>query len=99
MSARNLEELADEARELVADAQNLATRSATRASREALTAFQDRVEQVQAKFAQLGKTAQKKVIDAAHRSDEVVRKNPYQFIAIAAGIGALMGVLAVRRRR
>jgi len=38
-----------------------------------------------------------KAIDGAKAADQTVRENPYQAIAIALGVGAVIGYLAARR--
>src|ERR1700722_16937781 len=38
-----------------------------------------------------------KAVDGAKAVDETVRENPYQAIAIALGVGAVIGYLAARR--
>jgi ElaB/YqjD/DUF883 family membrane-anchored ribosome-binding protein len=40
-----------------------------------------------------------KVVERAEAADQVVRENPYQTIAIAVGIGAVIGYLLGRRDR
>jgi ElaB/YqjD/DUF883 family membrane-anchored ribosome-binding protein len=39
-----------------------------------------------------------KAVEGAKAADQTVRENPYQAIAIALGIGAVIGFLAARRR-
>lgn len=41
--------------------------------------------------------AEERAIEGAKLTDQVVRQNPYQAIAIAAGVGAIVGYLASRR--
>jgi ElaB/YqjD/DUF883 family membrane-anchored ribosome-binding protein len=43
--------------------------------------------------------ARKKVIAGAKYTDETIRANPYQSLAIAAGLGLLIGVLLGRRSK
>ena len=38
-----------------------------------------------------------KAVEGAKAADKTVRENPYQAIAIALGVGALIGYLAARR--
>jgi ElaB/YqjD/DUF883 family membrane-anchored ribosome-binding protein len=38
-----------------------------------------------------------KAVEGAKAADKTVRENPYQAIAIAVGVGALIGYLAARR--
>ena len=41
--------------------------------------------------------ARDKAIEGAKYTDKAVRENPYQAIAIAAGVGAVIGFLVARR--
>jgi ElaB/YqjD/DUF883 family membrane-anchored ribosome-binding protein len=41
--------------------------------------------------------ARAKVVQTAQAADETVRANPYQAIAIGAGVGALIGFIVARR--
>jgi ElaB/YqjD/DUF883 family membrane-anchored ribosome-binding protein len=40
-----------------------------------------------------------KAVEGAQAADQVVRENPYQAIAIAFGVGAVIGFLLARRDR
>jgi ElaB/YqjD/DUF883 family membrane-anchored ribosome-binding protein len=42
---------------------------------------------------------QQKTAAAAKTADQTVRTHPYQAIGIAFGVGLLVGVLAIRKRR
>ena len=43
--------------------------------------------------------AREKAVERATAADQVVRENPYQTIAIAFGVGAVIGFLLTRRKR
>jgi ElaB/YqjD/DUF883 family membrane-anchored ribosome-binding protein len=43
--------------------------------------------------------AREKAVERAKAADQVVRENPYQAIAIAFGVGAVIGFLLARRNR
>ena len=43
--------------------------------------------------------AREKAVERAKAADQVVRENPYQTIAIAFGVGAVIGLLLARRGR
>ena len=53
----------------------------------------------QERFADVYTGARKKVIAGAKYTDETIRANPYQSLAIAAGVGLLVGVLLGRRSK
>ena len=42
---------------------------------------------------------QKKAVAGAQATDKAIRENPYQAMAIAFGLGALVGILISRRNR
>ncbi len=46
---------------------------------------------------QLYGRARDKAVEGAQAADQTVRENPYQAIAIALGVGAVIGYLAARR--
>ena len=41
--------------------------------------------------------ARKRVVAGAKCTDEAIRENPYQSLAIAGGVGLLVGLLLARR--
>jgi ElaB/YqjD/DUF883 family membrane-anchored ribosome-binding protein len=43
--------------------------------------------------------AREQAVERAKAADQVVRENPYQTIAIAFGVGAVIGFLLARRNR
>ena len=43
-------------------------------------------------------TVQAKAVESARATDETIRKNPYQSIGVALGVGALLGLLLARRK-
>jgi ElaB/YqjD/DUF883 family membrane-anchored ribosome-binding protein len=61
-----------------------------------LAALRERFESAQERFGELYTDAKRKVVAGAKYTDEAIRDNPYQSIAIAAGIGLLAGVLIGR---
>jgi ElaB/YqjD/DUF883 family membrane-anchored ribosome-binding protein len=42
--------------------------------------------------------AEQKAVERAKAADRVVREHPYQTVALALGVGILIGVLAARRK-
>ena len=40
-----------------------------------------------------------KAVEGAKKADQTVRENPYQAVAIALGVGAIIGCLLARRSR
>ncbi len=83
-------------RALVTEAQKLLDAS-PEANGEAHVALRERFEAAKDRFNHLYSTAKKRVVDGGKYADETIRANPYQSIAIAAGIGLIVGILVGRR--
>jgi|CZKI01.1.fsa_nt_gi ElaB/YqjD/DUF883 family membrane-anchored ribosome-binding protein len=64
---------------------------------EAGSALRERFEAAQERFAELYATAKKRVVAGGKYADETIRANPYQSVALAAGVGLLIGLLVGRR--
>jgi ElaB/YqjD/DUF883 family membrane-anchored ribosome-binding protein len=96
-TARTPKELLDELQALVAEAEAMIADSVTEHSTEAIESLRARFVDAQERFTDAYAGARKKVIAGAKYTDEIIRENPYQALAIAAGIGLLVGVLLGRR--
>jgi ElaB/YqjD/DUF883 family membrane-anchored ribosome-binding protein len=92
-------DLLDELHALVADAEKLVTDSAGETSEEVMGALRQRYEAAQERMGEVYQTAKRKVTDGARYTDETIRENPYQSIAVAVGIALLAGVLLGRRTK
>jgi len=91
------EELLTELKSLVAEAQTMMTDSLSEQSAEALAGLRDRFTDAQERFNVVYEGAKKRVVAGAKCTDEAIRANPYQSVAIAVGAGLLIGVLLGRR--
>ncbi len=56
-----------------------------------------RLSDAQERLGEFYVSARKKVIAGAKRTDETIREYPYQSLAVALGIGVLIGALLKRR--
>lgn len=92
-------ELLEDLRTLVAEAEQMMSDSLTEHSEEAITALRARFDAAQERLATLYDGARKKVVAGAKCTDEAIRANPYQALAIALGAGLLVGVLLGRRSK
>jgi ElaB/YqjD/DUF883 family membrane-anchored ribosome-binding protein len=92
-------DLLDELKALVAEAEAVMSESQSGNVDEAVGGIRARFEAAQERFSELYDGARRKVTDGARYTDEVIRDNPYQALAIAAGIGLVVGVLVSRRNR
>ena len=89
-------ELLTELQSLVAEAQEMITGTVSEQSAEAIESLRSRFDAAQERLADTYAGARKKVIAGAKQTDETIRDNPYQSIAIAAGVGLLVGLLLGR---
>ena len=98
-TAHTPKELLSELQTLVAEAEKMMGDSLTEHSEDALSALRSRFDATQERFADIYEGAKKKVVAGAKYTDTTIRENPYQSIAIAAGVGLLIGVLLGRRSK
>jgi ElaB/YqjD/DUF883 family membrane-anchored ribosome-binding protein len=92
----------DDLRALVSEAQKLLDASDSSDSEgngEHGIALRERFEAARERFNELYSTAKKRVVAGGKYADETIRANPYQSIAVAAGVGLLVGMLIGRRPR
>jgi ElaB/YqjD/DUF883 family membrane-anchored ribosome-binding protein len=68
-------------------------------SSDAIDSLRSRFAAAQERVADAYAGARKKVIAGAKYTDTTIRENPYQSLAIAAGIGLLLGVYLGRRSK
>lgn len=94
--AQTPEELLQDLRALVSEAEAMLGDSLKEHSSEAVEALRARYEATQERLAEFYAGAKKKVVAGARYTDEAIRTHPYQSIAIAAGVGLLVGVLLGR---
>lgn len=84
---------------LVVEAESLMADSLSEHSGEALDNLRERFGAAQERLADVYQGAKKKVVAGAQYTDTAIRENPYQSLAIAAGVGVLVGVLLGRRSK
>ncbi len=96
-TAHTPKELLHDLQALVAEAETMMTASASEHSADALETLRTRFHAAQERFSHLYDGARTKVVAGARCTDQTIRANPYQSIAIAAGVGLLVGVLLGRR--
>jgi ElaB/YqjD/DUF883 family membrane-anchored ribosome-binding protein len=86
-------------RTLVVEAQKLLDASPEDSDGGMANGLRERFEAARERFNDLYATARKRVVAGGKYADETIRANPYQSIAIAAGVGLLVGVLVGRRAK
>jgi ElaB/YqjD/DUF883 family membrane-anchored ribosome-binding protein len=91
------EALLNDLRSLVIEAEKMMGASVSEHTGEAMNALRARYAAAQERLGEVYESAKKNVTAGAKYTDEAIRANPYQSIAIAAGVGLLVGVLVGRR--
>jgi ElaB/YqjD/DUF883 family membrane-anchored ribosome-binding protein len=91
-------ELLAELKALVGEAENMIGGSAGEVADDALSSLRSRYEDMQEQLSGVYEGAKKKIVAGAKYTDETIRENPYQSMAVAAGLGLLVGVLLGRRK-
>ena len=90
-------DLLNDLRTLVVEAEKMLESSVSEHTDDAMNALRTRYAAAQERVGELYTSARKNVVAGAKYTDETIRANPYQSIAIAAGVGLLVGVLVGRR--
>lgn len=91
------EALLNDLRSLVLEAEKMMGASVSEHTADAIATLRTRYADAQERIGELYASAKKNVAAGAKCTDEAVRENPYQSIAIAAGVALLVGVLLGRR--
>jgi ElaB/YqjD/DUF883 family membrane-anchored ribosome-binding protein len=93
------EQLVAELHNLVIEAERILGNGSAESSHVTLAALRERFEAAQERLGDLYADTKQKVIAGAKCTDEAIREHPYQSLAIALGVGVLLGVLVSRRTR
>jgi ElaB/YqjD/DUF883 family membrane-anchored ribosome-binding protein len=95
--AQSPEALLKDLQALVAEAEKMVAESTAEDS-DLIGNIRDRFEAAQERFGDFYADTKKKITVGAKRADEVIRSNPYQSMAVALGVGLLLGVIVARRK-
>lgn len=95
-TTQTAEEVLDELRSLVSEAEKILAQTPQGACN-CDTPLRERLEAAQERLSAVYRGTKQKVVAGAKYADETVRENPYQSMAVALGIGVLVGVLVGRR--
>ncbi len=95
--AESPEQLVSHLRDLLTEAEQLVGDSAGEFVGEKADAMRERLSQAQERVQELYRSARDKVVSGARSTDTAIRAHPYESMAVALGVGVLVGAL-VRRR-
>lgn len=97
--AQTPKELLNELQTLIIEAEKMMGASLTEHTEDAMSALRTRFDTAQERLGVMYEGAKQRVVAGAKCTDQTIRANPYQSLAIAAGVGLLMGVLLGRRSK
>jgi ElaB/YqjD/DUF883 family membrane-anchored ribosome-binding protein len=95
--AQSPQDLLADLHALVTEAEKMMGDSVTEHTSEAIGDLRVRFDAAHERLGRLYTGAKQKVVAGAQCTDTAIRANPYQSLAIAAGVGLLVGVLVGRR--
>jgi ElaB/YqjD/DUF883 family membrane-anchored ribosome-binding protein len=98
-SSRPPEDFLKELRSLVEEAEKILAEASDPHSESAIGALRERMAQAQARVAEACEGIKTKVTAEARDADRAIRDNPYASLAIAAGVGVLVGLLIGHRKK
>lgn len=98
-TAQTPKDLLNDLQALVAEAEKMMGESISEHTADAVGALRVRYDAAAERMGELYEGARKRVVAGAKCTDEAIRENPYQSMAIAAGVGLLVGVLLGRRSK
>ncbi|HWA25263.1 MAG TPA: hypothetical protein VG734_06260 [Lacunisphaera sp.] len=93
------QELLSELRALVVEAERMVAGSISEHTADAVSALRSRYHAAHERMGEIYDDTRKKVVAGAKQTDRVIRDNPYQTIAIAAGVALVLGLLLGRNRQ
>ena len=97
--AHTPKELLHELKTLAVEAETMMVDSVSEHSAEALGNLRERFGHAQDRFADLYKDAKKKVVTGVKYTNSAISEYPCQALAIALGMGVLVGLLMHNRRK
>lgn len=90
------EQLVTNLRSLLSEAERMMADSAGEHSGEKIDQLRAAMADAQVRLQALYGTAREKIVDSAKRTDETIRTHPYESLAVALGVGVLLGALLRR---
>jgi ElaB/YqjD/DUF883 family membrane-anchored ribosome-binding protein len=90
-------DILDELKALVAEAETMMADSLSEHTADAILNLRNRFTAAHERFSEMYDQTKKKVVAGAKYTDTAIRENPYQSLALALGVGVLVGLLLGRR--
>ncbi|HEY0945891.1 MAG TPA: hypothetical protein VGD81_11520 [Opitutaceae bacterium] len=94
--AESPQQLLDDLRHLVSEAEQLISGAVTEQAGEKMEALRTRFAQAQERFGELYADTRRRVVAGAQTTDAAIRAHPYESLAIAVGLGVVLGMLLRR---
>ena len=98
-TAQTPKELLHDLQALVVEAEKMMGDSLSEHSADAVSALRERFDAAQHRLGELYEVTRKRVVAGAKYTDATIRENPYQAMAVAAGVGLVAGILLGRRSK
>lgn len=96
-AAQTPKEILAELHALVAEAEKMLAENLSETAEGAVDSLRLRLDSAQERLSELYDGARKQVVAGAKCTDAAIRSHPYESLAVAAGLGLLIGVLVSRR--
>lgn len=96
-TAESPEQLLENLRTLIAEAERTLGASVKDGAEDSLGGIRERLEGAKDTAQHLFVSARKKVVEGAKQADATIRSHPYESLAVALGVGVLLGALLARR--
>ena len=91
---KNIQKLMEEVETIVAKSTDVDVAGGIK---DRISDLQDRFSGAKTKVQGYYKVAKQKVVDGAEAADETIRSHPYESLAVALGVGVLLGALLRRK--
>lgn len=91
------EEIVENLRTLIHEAEQVINNGISTTSSQVISDLRERMQAGLDKLNDYYGTARDKVVAGARRTDETIRSHPYESLAVALGVGVLIGLLIPRR--
>lgn len=95
-TAETPEQLVEQISRLMSEAEAMVAGPVSEHASEQLSDIREKLENVREQMTAMYGRAKKSVVAGARKTDETIRSHPYESLAIALGIGVLIGAL-IRR--